>query len=121
MSGNARKYLRRQPVDELSQAAIDRYVAARFPAWVPSPIKEVLWVKRLGGHLGARLILFDDVPCLLILPDTAAPETGERWIYRGLPATFDTRPFFFHRMRGAWMRADGTLEENLELHRWNCV
>ena len=121
MPDDVRKYLRRRPIDEGSRTAIDRYISMRFPTSVPSPIKEILWVKRLGGHLGARIILFDDVPCLLILSDAAAPEVQERWIYRGLPANFDTRPFFYHRMRATWMRTDGSKQENLERHRLNFV
>lgn len=121
MTGRAQSYLCGRPIDERGRATLDRYVSTRFPNWVPSPIKEVLWVKRLGGHLGARILLFDDVPCLLILSDASPAGFEERWIYRGLPATFDTRPFSFHRMRNAWMRSDGSFEENSERHRLNFV
>lgn len=121
MTDRLRKYMRRCPIDERSRAALDRYVSMRFPTWVPSPIKEVLWVKRLGRHLGARVLLFDDVPCLLIVSNISAPEGEDRWVYRGLPQTFDTRPFFFHRMRNTWIRSDGSSEENRKRHRWNFV
>lgn len=65
-------------------------------------------VKRLGRHLGARIILFDDVPCLLLLEGGTGHDGGERWIYRGQQAGTDRRPFFFHRMRARWMRTDGS-------------
>lgn len=121
MSECLRSHLRRRPIDGRDRASLDAFIEKRFPPWVRSPIKEVLWVKRLGAHLGARCILFDDVPCLLIVPGDTNFDGGERWIYRGLPATFDTRPFFFHQARSAWMRTDGTKKENSEWHGSNFV
>lgn len=121
MPVNRRSHLRRRPIDGRDRASLDTFLKARFPTWVPSPIKEVLWVKRFGAHLGARCILFDNVPCLLIVPGNASFDGDERWVYRGLPATFDTRPFFFHRTRSAWMRTNGSKDENSERHRWDFV
>lgn len=102
-------------------ARLERFIGSRLPDWVPSPIKEVLWVRPLREHLGARVLLFDDVPCLLLLGGAPNFAGAERWVYRGLPPTLDTRPFFFHRMRSAWMRTDGSKERNLRRHRMNLV
>jgi hypothetical protein len=121
MSAQTRTHLRRRPIDASDAAAIQDFLERRFPSWVPSPIKEILWVKRFGGHLGARIMLFDDVPCLLIVSGDPGHECEDRWIYRGLLPGTDRRPFFFHRMRARWMRSDGSWEETSARHGLNFV
>ena len=109
-----------RPVSPADAASFDRRVRSPFPAWVPSPVKEILWIKKLHGHVGARVILFDDVPCLIIMEGPAGSRGEVRWVYRGLVG-YDTRSFFYHRMRASWMRTDGTREEAMERHRLNFV
>ena len=121
MCRSVKKYMRRRPIDDDDLALVEDFIRERFPEWVPSPIEEILWVKRLGPHFGARVLLFDRVPCLLIVGNSESYPDEDRWIYRGLPSSFDTRPFFFHRMKAAWTRSDGSKEEALERHRWNFV
>ncbi|MEE7492219.1 hypothetical protein MOTC310_17745 [Methylobacterium oryzae] len=121
MRRQVKPYMRRRPVDADDLALVEEFIRARFPRWVPSPIEEILWVKRLGPHFGARVILFDRVPCLLIVGNGGSHPDEDRWTYRGLPSSFDTRPFFYHRMRAAWTRSDGSKAEALERHRGNLV
>ena len=85
---------------------VDDYVRRRFTLKIPSPIAKVLRVKRLGNHFGARIVLFDGGHCLLIVAGKSHLFGESRWIFRGLPAHTDQRPFFFDLEDGYWARAD---------------
>ncbi len=62
--------------------------------------------KRLGDHLGARIVLFDGGHCLLIVAGESYLFGESRRIFRGLPAQADQRPFFVDRETGCRTRAD---------------
>lgn len=100
-------------VDPADVALVEAYIKTRFSDDIPSPIRKVLRVRRLGEHFGARIVLFDGGPCLLVVERKSQFFLESRWIYRGYPADVDDRCFLFHRSLNSWFRFGGTYEEAL--------
>lgn len=103
----------RRSVSRDEVTLVECFVRLRFPDWVPSPIKEVLRVKRLGRHFGAVVVLFDDVRCRLLV-EGPMPLGEDRWVNLGMPREGDA--FFFHGGDQRWMRFAGTNAEARALH-----